>query len=191
MSDYNLTLFEACELLNRSKKSISRYIRRGLLHPQQIKSQQGTLEYRFSKADLEAFKLQETQDKTRMEENIKNWSEEFEKKFAKGNKWTIFLAWNDDDTPIVFGSHLKEIKSDIEQFISELLQRERESVKRDIMADIEKGFTAGYNYARKEMKQWAEENLRAGGEARDRKFHGLGANAINNLVLQELLEELK
>ena len=67
MSDYNLTLFEACELLNRSKKSISRYIRRGLLHPQQIKSQQGTLEYRFSKDDLEAFKAQETQDKTRQE----------------------------------------------------------------------------------------------------------------------------
>lgn len=67
MSDYNLTLFEACEYLNRSKKSISRYIRRGLLHPQQIKSQQGTLEYRFSKDDLEAFKAQETQDKTRQE----------------------------------------------------------------------------------------------------------------------------
>lgn len=67
MSDYNFTLFEACEQLNRSKKSISRYIRRGLLHPQQIKSQQGTLEYRFSKDDLEAFKLQETQDKTRQE----------------------------------------------------------------------------------------------------------------------------
>lgn len=67
MNDYNLTLFEACEFLNRSKKSISRYIRRGLLHPQQIKSQQGTLEYRFSRADLEAFKLQETQDKTRQE----------------------------------------------------------------------------------------------------------------------------
>ena len=67
MSDFNITLFEACELLNRSKKSISRYIRRGLLHPQQIKSQQGTLEYRFSRADLEAFKAQETQDKTRQE----------------------------------------------------------------------------------------------------------------------------
>ena len=37
------------------------------MHPQQIKSQQWTLEYRFSKADLEAFKLQETQDKTRQE----------------------------------------------------------------------------------------------------------------------------
>jgi chromosome segregation ATPase len=67
MSDYNLTLFEACEYLNRSKKSVGRYIRQGKLHPQRIKSQQGTLEYRFSRADLEAFKLQETQDKTRQE----------------------------------------------------------------------------------------------------------------------------
>jgi hypothetical protein len=59
MSDFNITLFEACELLNRSKKSISRYIRRGLLHPERVKSQQGTLEYRFNKADIEAFKAQE------------------------------------------------------------------------------------------------------------------------------------
>ena len=62
MSDFNITLFEACELLNRSKKSISRYVRRSLLHPQEIKSKQGTLEYRFSKADLEAFKAQETEE---------------------------------------------------------------------------------------------------------------------------------
>jgi len=60
-SDFNITLFETCELLNRSKKSISRYVRRGLLHPQEIKSKQGTLEYRFSKADLEVFKGKEAQ----------------------------------------------------------------------------------------------------------------------------------
>ena len=65
-SDYNITLFETCELLNRSKKSISRYIRRGLLHPQEVKSGQGTLEYRFSKDDIEAFKILEAQpDETR------------------------------------------------------------------------------------------------------------------------------
>lgn len=70
MSDFNITLFEACELLNRSKKSISRYIRRGLLHPERVKSQQGTLEYRFSKADLEAFKAQEAlnAEQTRQDE---------------------------------------------------------------------------------------------------------------------------
>jgi hypothetical protein len=70
---YTVTLFETCEKLNKSKKSISRYIRKGLLHPKEVKSKQGTLEYRFSESDLEAFKQkqsetrqdrQDTQDKT-------------------------------------------------------------------------------------------------------------------------------
>lgn len=65
MSDYNLTLFEACEYLNRSKKSLSRYIRQGLLNPKKIRSKQGTLEYRFNKEDLDAFKTQDTADKER------------------------------------------------------------------------------------------------------------------------------
>ena len=64
MSDFNITLFEACEILNRSKKTISRYIRQGKLHPKQVKSQRGTLEYRFSKADLEAFRQDETRQET-------------------------------------------------------------------------------------------------------------------------------
>lgn len=55
MSEFNLSLFEACEVLNCSKRSITRYVRRGKLHPQRIKSQFGTLEYRFDKADLDAF----------------------------------------------------------------------------------------------------------------------------------------
>lgn len=57
-SDYNITLFEACELLNKSKKTLSRYIRRGRITPQKVKSLQGTLEYRFSKADLDALKAE-------------------------------------------------------------------------------------------------------------------------------------
>lgn len=61
MSDYNITLFEACEQLSRSKKSISRYVRKGLLHPKKVKSQQGTLEYRFSESELKAFKEKETE----------------------------------------------------------------------------------------------------------------------------------
>jgi len=55
-NDYAMTLFEACEYLNKSSRTISRYIRRGVLHPMAIKSRQGTLEYRFSKAELEAIK---------------------------------------------------------------------------------------------------------------------------------------
>lgn len=75
MGDYNLTLFEACEILNRSKKSLSRYIRKGLLHPKQVKSKQGTLEYRFSESDLLEFRerekarqdRQDTGDETRQD----------------------------------------------------------------------------------------------------------------------------
>jgi chromosome segregation ATPase len=63
MSDYNITLFEACEQLSRSKKSISRYVRKGLLNPKKVKSQQGTLEYRFSESELKAFKEKETESR--------------------------------------------------------------------------------------------------------------------------------
>ena len=69
---HNLTLFEACERLNKSRKTVSRYVRRGLLHPIRVRSQQGTLEYRFSEQDLEDFRSgharqdrQDTRDVTR------------------------------------------------------------------------------------------------------------------------------
>jgi hypothetical protein len=58
---YTITLFEACEMLSRSQKSISRYIRKGLLKPKQVKSKQGTLAYRFSEDDLKAFKEKESE----------------------------------------------------------------------------------------------------------------------------------
>jgi hypothetical protein len=61
MSDYNLTLLEACELLKKSKKTLSRYIRQGKLKAETIKSQKGTLEYRFSKKEIEGLKAKEGQ----------------------------------------------------------------------------------------------------------------------------------
>ena len=67
-ADYNITLFEACEILNRTKKSISRYIRRGRLNPLKVKSLHGTLEYRFTKADIDDLRAElarvDTEDKT-------------------------------------------------------------------------------------------------------------------------------
>jgi excisionase family DNA binding protein len=56
MTEFNLTLYEACEYLNRSKKTISRLIRKGKIRPKRVKSQQGTLAYRFNKADLDKLK---------------------------------------------------------------------------------------------------------------------------------------
>lgn len=53
----DLTFTEVIKLLGKSRKTISRYIRKGLLKPERIKSQRGTLEYRFNQADLEGLKF--------------------------------------------------------------------------------------------------------------------------------------
>lgn len=64
MGDYTLTLEEVSKRLNKSKKTISRYIKNGLLHPEETLSEKNTLVYKFSEADLELFKSgQGRQDK--------------------------------------------------------------------------------------------------------------------------------
>jgi len=59
--DYILTLFEVCEILNKSSRTISRYVHKNILHPVGVKSRQGTLEYRFSRAEVDDIKLREEQ----------------------------------------------------------------------------------------------------------------------------------
>lgn len=69
MGDYTLTLEEVSKRLNKSKKTISRYIKNGLLHPEETLSEKNTLVYKFSEADLELFKSgQGRQDKKPREE---------------------------------------------------------------------------------------------------------------------------
>ncbi len=96
MDDFNITLSEACEILNRSKKSISRYISKGLLHPIKIKNQNGILEYRFSKSDIEAFKLQETSNAVNKIQNITSYDNNLINKSYidsrinnSGQQWTV------------------------------------------------------------------------------------------------------
>ncbi len=59
--DYILTLFEVCETLNKSSRTISRYVHKNILHPVGVKSRQGTLEYRFSRSEVEELKKREEQ----------------------------------------------------------------------------------------------------------------------------------
>jgi len=54
--DYILTMFEACEILGKSKKTLGRYVRRKLVQPKLVKSIKGTAEYRFSESEIKAFK---------------------------------------------------------------------------------------------------------------------------------------
>lgn len=63
---YTINFIEACNLLKKSKRTVSRYIKKGLITPEKIRSQRGSLEYRFSQADLERLKIPGT-DKIRQD----------------------------------------------------------------------------------------------------------------------------
>ena len=52
----DLTFSEACKILKKSKRTVSRYIKNSWLNPERIESERGTLEYRFNRADLVKFK---------------------------------------------------------------------------------------------------------------------------------------
>lgn len=60
----DITFVEACKILKKSKRTVSRYIKKGLITPERIKSQKGSVEYRFNQADLESLKIPGI-DKTR------------------------------------------------------------------------------------------------------------------------------
>ena len=62
-----LTFTEACKILKKSKRTVSRYIKNGWLNPEKIESQRGTLEYRFNRDDLSKFKKPGKTEKTRPE----------------------------------------------------------------------------------------------------------------------------
>jgi len=52
-----LTFIEACKILKKSRRTVSRYIKKGLITPERIKSQKGSVEYRFRQSDLESLKI--------------------------------------------------------------------------------------------------------------------------------------
>ena len=54
--NYHLSLFETCEVLSKSQRTITRYVRRGLLNPKIVSSNRGTTEYRFAENDVQALK---------------------------------------------------------------------------------------------------------------------------------------
>ena len=51
----NLTLSEFAGTVDKSIRTITRKIAEGKVHPKFVKSQQGTLEYRFNETDVKAF----------------------------------------------------------------------------------------------------------------------------------------
>lgn len=55
----DITFTEACKILKKSKRTVSRYIKKGWLNPEKIKSQKG-IKYYFNLAELESLKKPDT-----------------------------------------------------------------------------------------------------------------------------------
>jgi predicted DNA-binding transcriptional regulator AlpA len=52
----DLSLNEVCKELGKSKRTITRYIKKRILNPEKIKTEKGILEYRFEKSEIENIK---------------------------------------------------------------------------------------------------------------------------------------
>jgi len=107
-TDYNITFIEACKLIKKSKRTVSRYIKAGKLNPDKIKSQKGT-EYRFDRSEVESLKKQDTKGQMTRQN-----------KFDDKNNDTLSLL---NDTMKLLQKQLKAKDTQIKQ----LLERQREA----------------------------------------------------------------
>jgi excisionase family DNA binding protein len=55
MQQSYLTFKETCNILGKSKRTVSRYIKKGLLNPEKVRGQKG-IEYRFNRTEVESIK---------------------------------------------------------------------------------------------------------------------------------------
>jgi predicted site-specific integrase-resolvase len=60
MTKTDLTLKEVCQELGKSQRTVTRYIKKGLLNPDRVKNEKGILEYRFKISEIENIKNPDT-----------------------------------------------------------------------------------------------------------------------------------
>jgi ParB-like chromosome segregation protein Spo0J len=104
-----LTFKETCDILGKSKRTVSRYISKGLLRPEKVRGQKG-IEYRFNWTEIEGLKNPDT---TRQETGQKQ----------KVDK-------NDDDTLALLKDNMKLLEKQLktkDRQIKQLLERQRET----------------------------------------------------------------
>jgi len=98
----NVTLSEACKLLGKSRRTVSRYIKNGLIKPERIKNKLGTLEYRFNRSDLLKFKRTKRTEKTKktkpgsdiisfLKDQLKEKDEQINKLLERSRETNILL----------------------------------------------------------------------------------------------------
>ena len=54
-----ITLNEVCNILGKSKRTITRFVKKGLLRPEKVRGQKG-IEYRFNRTEVESLKNTDT-----------------------------------------------------------------------------------------------------------------------------------
>jgi len=106
-----LSLNETCKILQKSRRTISRYIKKGLLNPEKVKSENGILEYRFKKSEIENFNNPDTTTRQTTRQNTKNETKE-------------------DDTLSLLKDNMKLLEKQLktkDNQIKQLLERQRET----------------------------------------------------------------
>jgi hypothetical protein len=109
MQQSYLTFKETCNILGKSKRTISRYIKKGLLNPEKVRGQKG-IEYRFNWTEVESLK---NPDSTGQE---------------TGQNQKVEIK--DDDTLSLLKDNMKLLQKQLkskDQQIKKLLDRQRET----------------------------------------------------------------
>ena len=106
----NLLAFkETCNILGKSKRTVSRYIKKGLLRPEKVRGQKG-IEYRFNRTEVESLKNPDTIGQT-TRQKTKNESKK-------------------DDTLSLLKDNMKLLEKQLkskDRQIKQLLDRQRET----------------------------------------------------------------
>jgi riboflavin synthase len=106
MNEKELSFDDVSRILNKSKRTISRYIKAGKLNPEKIKGKKGIPEYRFNRSEVEGLKNSEVAGQ-----------------MTGQNKKTEQKA---DDILSVIKVFEKQLKAKDQQ-IKQLLERQRET----------------------------------------------------------------
>jgi excisionase family DNA binding protein len=104
-----LTFKETCNILGKSKRTVSRYIKKGLLNPEKVRGQKG-IEYRFNRTEVESIKNPETTGQ------------------ETGQNQKVDIK--DDDTLSLLKDNMKLLQKQLkskDQQIKKLLDRQRET----------------------------------------------------------------
>ena len=136
-NEFTITLLEASKILDRSTKSIGRYVSQGRLTPNVIKSHVGAREYRFSRADLEAFRIADSSGARKTAEDVSDTSGKkgqedkrtsfFSKKDShKTNKASTGSVEDKKDNVVLVGALIEQLAAKDTQ-IAQLHERIRET----------------------------------------------------------------